>query len=172
MPQKITLDPTSQPYETADQAATALADNFKSKKTPGLETAGFVLKDVDGKFRYSTYVGGTDDHFEFAAQLPRGYSLAAIVHAHPGKDAAGQVFSPDDLEMADKLKIPSYVRFLNDGSTRSYTPGKTAMQNMPSGRFVRKVARGDDLALPADKPIAPQVRQALTQDLQQETPTP
>lgn len=147
MPTQVTLDPTSPLFDSTDLAASALADKFGGDKQ-ALETAGVILHGPDGKYRYSTSVGGRDDSFQLAAQIPKGHTLAAIVHTHPGADAAGQVFSPNDLKMAQQLKLPSYVRFLNDGSTRMYQPGKTATQNMPSGRFSIKVAKGDPLPPP------------------------
>ena len=78
-------------------------------------------------------------------QLARGYSLAAVVHDHPGDDSFGQVFSPQDLTVAKALKIPSYVRFLKTGELRSFTPGKTATRKMqlPGQRSWVEVADGD-----------------------------
>lgn len=148
MPDQVTLDPTSPPYDSADLAATALADKFGGDKKSQLETAGVIFQGPDGKYRYSSSIGGRDDSFQLAAQIPKDHTLAALVHTHPGADAAGQVFSPNDLKMAQQLKLPSYVRFLNDGSTRMYQPGKTATQNMPKGRFSVKVAKGDLLTPP------------------------
>lgn len=146
MSTQVTLDPASPSFDSTDLAASALADKFGGDTKAALETAGVILHGPDGKYRYSTSVGGRDDSFQLAAQIPKGHTLAAIVHTHPGKDVAGQVFSPNDLKMAEQLKLPSYVRFLNDGSTRMYQPGKTATQSMASGRFRIKVAKGDPLA--------------------------
>jgi hypothetical protein len=150
MPTRITLDPTSPGFDTADAAAHALASSFGGD-SGGLETAGVIYQCPDGKFRYSTSIGGRDDSFELAAQIPKGYTLAAIVHTHPGKDAQGQVFSPNDLKVAQSLKLPSYVRFLNDNSLRRYVAGQTPTQsmNINGARFGSKVARGDPVDLSA-----------------------
>lgn len=142
MPTRIGVDPQSPAFDDLDAAATALGARFPAS---GAESAGMLYKGADGKFRYSTTVPGTDDHFELRAIVPRDSSLAGIVHSHPGKDAAGQVFSPDDLATAAQLKLPSYVRFLDANAMRVYRPGVTPTQNMPNGRFSRTVSRGDEL---------------------------
>lgn len=156
-PTKITLDPESPAFDTPDQAASALADKFKSDKDAVLEKAGVLFKGPDGKFRYSTSIQGQDDRFALAAQVPQGHQMAGIVHSHPGKDREGQVFSPNDVGTAEQLKVPSFVRFLNDGSTRKYTPGKTKTQKMSlAGNPYAgvKVAQGDPLDEPPTAPPA------------------
>ncbi len=148
MPQQITIDPDSPTCGSTDECATALSQKFGGDSKSLLETAGAVLQAPDGSYRYSTSVGGKDDSFQFSAMLPKGYKLAALVHTHPGADADGQVFSPNDLKTAQSLKIPSYVRFLNDNSFRRYQPGQTPTQNMNihGSHFASKVAKGDPVA--------------------------
>lgn len=149
----IGVDPKSPAFDSVDEAANALAASFPSK---GSETAGMVYKSSDGKFRFSTTIPGSDDHFALRAAVPKGASLAAIVHSHPGKDARGQVFSGDDLKTADQLKLPSYVRFLDGNSVRAYRPGVTKTESMAGvgSVFGQHVAKGDALNLPERKPSA------------------
>lgn len=144
-PAPLTIDPNSPHYDSLDDAATAFAATFPNK---GDETAGMLYKDVDGKYRYSTAMPGTDEHFQLTAAVPKGASLGAIVHSHPGADQLGQVFSPNDLKTADQLKLPSYVRFLQADALRVYRPGvtKTERMMMPESKFTQVVARGDPVA--------------------------
>lgn len=154
---KISIDPNSPAFENMDEAARAFAATFPND---GSETAGMLYKDTDGQFRYSTSIPGTDEHFKFGALVPKGVSLGAIVHSHPGKDQLGQVFSPDDLDMANQMKLPSYIRFLNADDLRVYRPGVTKTEKMPmeGTRFGVTVARGDALQL-AKAQIAEQLSQ-------------
>lgn len=151
----ITPDPDSPEFDSQDAAAHALADKFGSHDNA--ETAGVLFKTPKGKYVYSTTMPGTGDHFELRAAMPKGHSLAGIVHSHPSDEPSSQVFSPDDLHIADSLKVPSYVRFLHDSSTRVYTPGKTQLQSMTmpgQAKFPVKVAKGDDVPFP-QAPVVP-----------------
>lgn len=165
MPNQITIDPKSEKYISLDGAAKACAALFPNGAG---ETAGVVFKDPAGQFLCSTTVPGSADHFEFRVGVPRGVSLGAILHSHPGKDAYGQVFSPDDIKMANQLKLPSYVRFMDANDTRVYRPGVTATEKMPlaGNKFGAIVARGDPLTLPAPDP-ATAARLQIAQQLQE-----
>ena len=142
----ISIDPNSPTFDDLDAAANAFAATFPNA---GSETAGMLYKDATGKYRYSTTIPGTDEHFQLTAAVPKGAILAAILHSHPGKDALGQVFSPNDLQTADQLRLPSYVRFLDANELRVYRPGvtKTERMQMPDSRFMQTVARGDPVTL-------------------------
>lgn len=141
----IGVDPKSPAYDSVDEASRALAATFPDREH---ETAGMVYKSADGKYRFSTTISGSGDHFALQAAVPAGASLAAIVHSHPGNDALGQRFSQDDIETANKLKLPSYVRFLDRNSVRAYRPGITKTQDMPmsGSKFSQRVSRGDPLS--------------------------
>lgn len=151
MPNPITVDPKSAKYSSLDEAAKACSALFPNDAG---ETAGVVFKNPDGQYLCSTTVPGTADNFELRVAVPRGVSLGAIMHSHPGKDAYGQVFSPDDIKTADQLKLPSYVRFLDANDTRVYRPGITQTEKMQlvGNKFGAKVARGDALVLPPAPP--------------------
>jgi hypothetical protein len=121
----IIPDTDSPEFDTTAAAAHALAAKFKSQKDDNKETAGILYKKPNGKFVYSTTLHGTGDHFELQAGLPKGHAIAGILHTHPTDAIESQVFSPDDINIAKHLNVPSYVNFLHDGSLRVYTPGKT-----------------------------------------------
>lgn len=122
------------------------------------EQAGAILKDPSGKYYATTPITSAQhDHFDFGVGVQKGWSLAGIYHTHPGNDDAGQYFSPDDLNVAHQLNVPSYIRFLKDDSIRSYTPGKTATSRMQydGSPFGLKVARGDPVPDPPPQSPAP-----------------
>lgn len=119
------------------------------------EQAGVILKSPDGKFHTSGPVTSAHDNFGLRIQMQKGWQLAGIYHTHPGEDELGQYFSPQDLQTAAALKVPSYVRFQKDGSVRKYVPGQTQTQQMAQvgNKFGMKVATGD--AVPAPQQNAP-----------------
>jgi hypothetical protein len=145
------LDPTS-PWLPDLEAAVNEAIR-RSGKIANNEQSGVIFRNADGHFAYSIPLTSVrQDDFALRAPLAQGQSIAAIWHSHPGADELAGYFSPHDLEMADKLNVPSYIRFNSDGSIRSYTPGKTKTKSIVTGadRFATtKVARGDPVtALP------------------------
>jgi hypothetical protein len=149
-PPPLILDQNSPAFSSADAAAHAYSSNMGKKGDTG-EKAGVILKDPEGKYRYSTTLDGTNDNFELHAAIPKGYTFAGIMHSHPGNDARGQVFSPDDIHTSTNLKVPSYISFLESGEVRKYVPGQTKTQQIadPTSRMPLNVAKGDDLDIEA-----------------------
>lgn len=138
-------DPTSTPFDSLDSAASA----FKKQIDPAnhTEQSGVFYGTPDGKYQSSIPVSQKEhDRFALRAQIAKGSSLGAIFHNHPGDDERAQVFSPEDIQTATQLKVPSYVMF-QDGSIRKFVPGTTKTRNMrfPGDRFDTKVADGDPI---------------------------
>ena len=137
-------DPTSISSPTLDEAAKALIAAFP--KTPNVEQSGLLYRNTDGTYGYSIPVTQNESKgFALRADHP----FAAIVHTHPTDDPASQVFSPNDVSTADRLKVPSYIQFMADGSVRKYVPGHTSTKAYaePNTRFsVGKTAIGDPLS--------------------------
>ena len=142
------------------------------------EQAAVVIRRPDGTYGYSTVAPQqTHDSFALRAQIPQDHVLAGVVHSHPGSDSLGQVFSPQDLQVADKLKVPSFIRFNNDNSIRQYVPGTTSTQltPVPGNRFGVKSAVGDPIeqetapvpsvnaAPPSDNPLVVRRDDSVTQ---------
>jgi proteasome lid subunit RPN8/RPN11 len=132
-------------FDNLDQAAHEVSRDFG--KLPKVEQSAALFQRPDGKFSYSAAVTNSDhDNFGMRVQLPKGTQLAAIVHSHPGHDDLGQYFSSNDIDIANQLKVPSYIRFLRDDSIRKYVPGQTSTQNLRG--YGTHVATGDALNLP------------------------
>ncbi len=155
VPVPVTLDPASKSFRNADAAADAVSKDFAKQKDD--EQAAVIFQGPDGLYRHSTVAPQHDhDNFSLVTRVPQGHKLAGLVHSHPGTDAYGLVFSPKDLDVADRLKVPSFIRFNDDNAIRKYTPGKTATQKttFSGDRFGVKTARGDALD-PEPTPEAP-----------------
>lgn len=132
-------------FDSLDQAAHEVSRDFG--KQPKIEQSAALFQRPDGKFSYSAAVTNADhDTFGMRVQLPKGTALAAIVHSHPGTDDLGQYFSTNDIDIANQLKVPSYIRFLRDDSIRKYVPGQTSTTNLRG--YGTHVATGDALNLP------------------------
>lgn len=147
----VVLDPTSPWMSDIDTAVTEAIK--RSGKIAENEQSGVIFKNADGQYAYSIpLTSARQDDFALRAQVQKGHTLAAIWHSHPGEDDLSRYFSPQDLAMADKLKLPSYIRFNQDGAVRRYMPGKSAVTriNKGTGQFDSvKVSRGDPVtALP------------------------
>jgi hypothetical protein len=149
-------DQNSPAFGSSDEAADAVSKSFGS--TPDVEQAAVILQRPDGSHVYSTLVQHSHDDFQLKASFPKGWKISGIVHSHPGQDDAAKYFSQDDVNVADQLKVPSYIRFNKDASIRKYVAGRTAVQNYrPVGGGSIKgghVSLGDPLDAPP--PAAPQ----------------
>lgn len=135
-------DPTAAPVNSLDAAALA----FKNQLDPRghTEQAGVFYGTPSGYQSSIPVTQREHDQFALRAQIPKGDTLGAIFHNHPGDDDRAGFFSPEDIQTATQLKVPSYVMFQN-GSIRKFVPGTTKTHNMrfPGDRFDTKVADGD-----------------------------
>lgn len=146
MTPKAALDPTSPFFDSLDEAANAA---FGRLPPGSVEQAGVLYKNTAGKFGYSIPTSQKDESFKLRAVNTPEQTLAGIFHTHPGTDSLGQVFSPNDIQIAQQLTMPSYVQFMKDGSIRSFTPGKTRTSDMMVSGTRERVAKGDPLVLHA-----------------------
>jgi len=139
-------------FDTLDEAAHEASKDFG--KQADIEQSAALFRRADGKYQFSAPVNNSDhDNFGMRVQFPQGTILAGVVHSHPGKDELGQYFSPNDIGVANQLKVPSYIRFLKDNSIRRYTPGQTSTTYMKG--FGTHVTRGDALKLPSPDAKSP-----------------
>lgn len=144
------IDPTAQEWDSIDGAAHAFTQHISGEQNK--EQSGTIFGMPDGKYLYSIPLPAHENSFALSVKSNNQHKLVAIVHTHPGDDDLGQVFSPQDLEVANKLKLPSYVLFLKNGQLRRYTPGQTQTETL--GRTHLTVAKGDAV-------VPPQIQKAL-----------
>lgn len=108
----------------ASQAAREIGANKR-------EFISLVYQTPGGEFRFVAPQGGKSNRYvKQKLAYPKDAKLMAIVHNHPGADEvdgyAGMhsAFSPDDIQMARTLKLPSYIVFGRDMSMRRFDPAK------------------------------------------------
>lgn len=61
--------------------------------------------------------GGND---ELRVSIPRGDSVAGLFHTHTIQSAKN--FSPTDIDVADSMKLPSYMGHVPSGVLQVYNP--------------------------------------------------
>lgn len=155
-------------HPDADTAATEAFKRMGAENK--VENAGGIVRRDDGQHSYTTTAGQSQhDHFAVRLQFAKGEHVAGLYHNHPGADEHAGYFSPEDIELSERLKVPSYIRF-DDGTIRKYTPGVTKTETLGSSRFGLRVARGDALT-PQAAPVTAAAPIADTNSATQETGT-
>lgn len=151
-PPRVSLDPNASAYKSPDDAADDVSKGFLDPKNPQQgERIAVIVKRPDGMYSPSTVTepqGG--DSSALAIGLPQGYALAGIVHSHPGRDATSREFSQDDIDTANALKVPSFIRFARDGSIAKFVPGQSkvfnvAAQDMHGNNTTARASYGDPI---------------------------
>lgn len=154
----VSIDPQAVAYGSPDEAAAAISTGFidpKNKSAP--ERIAVILKRPDGQYVPSTVAVSDSGHSsQLRVAVPKGHALAGLVHSHPGDDDTSLQFSDDDLNVADQLKVPSYVRFAKDDNIRKYVPGesktfKVTGNDARGGIQYQRASTGDPLSLPSDQ---------------------
>jgi hypothetical protein len=162
----VTLDPATPHYASLDDAGQALCNAIAAPRGDvGNERGGVIFQAPDGSYQITDSVPGLHDSLNFSARVPQGYRLAGLVHSHPTTLSSGQVFSPQDIAIANALKVPSYVQFDNSGQCRKYVPGKTVTLDEPrvGGSGWEKTASGDPLTRSDDLQPVQVLAKALLQ---------
>lgn len=130
----VPATPLSQdPYASYQAAALAALAAARQQKA-NLEWAGAVLREATKNgsydYRYTIPQQGSNRHFNLALTFPKADSIAALYHTHPdiGEGSLGVLFSPNDVTVANALKVPSYIWSAYDGKDRVYIPGKSKLR--------------------------------------------
>jgi hypothetical protein len=85
---------------------------------------GVLLNQQNGQYAFTQPVGQSNGyHFGAAVQVPQGWQLQGIYHTHPSGPSSTH-FSSDDVNMANQLKVPSYILPADDDTIRRLDPGK------------------------------------------------
>lgn len=115
------LDPTCQWTDSKDQAAVKALSNAGSPSDM-TETGGALFQNAQGQYCYSIPVSGKAEHYQLRAQSTPEQKLVGIYHTHPGRGSDAEVFSPDDVNIANQLKMQSYIKALQSGAVKRYDP--------------------------------------------------
>lgn len=116
-------------YVSPTDAACAALNSVGDIKSSDDEHAGVVLKGPDGKYYHTGMMPAQEEHFGLTVQAGKGWSLAGIYHTHPYHDEMSQYFSPNDIDVANQLNVPSFIRFGQENAIRQFIPKKTPTFN-------------------------------------------
>jgi hypothetical protein len=130
-------------FQNPDDAAVSALNKISE---PHYEMGGVVYKGKDGYFGYSEPQGDQrTGKFRAEARIPKSSTPVGIYHTHPGygdeKDLA-EMFSADDVDVASKMKMLSYIRALNSGNIKKFEPGVTPVNTQGIGLRKTKDATG------------------------------
>lgn len=113
-------------FANPDEAAIHALNSINEQ---GYELGGGIFRDSAGRHTYSEPQGNKKTRtFEARLRIPPGTKLVGMYHTHPADgvdESAGRQFSQNDVEIANQLKLLSYIKTLSDGNVRKYTPGVT-----------------------------------------------
>ncbi len=139
-------------FRTPDEAAVSALNKINDEK---YETGGVIYKNGQGYYSFSEPKGSEDvGHFMAEARIPKSATPAAIYHSHPGYGADEKMaenFSPDDIDVANKMKLLSYIRAMSSGNIKKFEPGKTKIESVGSGARRQNLASGDLIFSKVDK---------------------
>lgn len=103
-------------------AATAAAVLALTTAPAGkLEYAGALLQLADGSIAGTAAQRGDETRFELRVPLPHGAHIVALWHTHPAGTDSGY-FSSGDIETANAVGVPSYIRDNATGRIYVYIP--------------------------------------------------
>ncbi len=98
------------------------------------EYGGIVYK-LNDRYYYTFPVTLEESsEVRFKVEILRAAKLVALYHTHP-PGALSDLFSQCDIEIADQLKVPSYILVLDNGQIKSFLPGVSSTFNEGGGVF-------------------------------------
>lgn len=129
-----------------DAARAALTEAMPLSDYDRTEYAGVVLKCGD-TYRYTKPDSiGESAAFRVRVTMPKGCELAGIYHTHPKASTDDKFFSPLDVNIANRLGVPSFLGIVRTGELRVYRPrtsNTAGRRGRTSNEFL--VIRGDSL---------------------------
>lgn len=128
--------------EASLERAATLALRLSFNKSTSLEYGGCLFrKTTEGVTAFyftEPATNGSPDEFAITCELPSGAKLVGLFHTHPRGSEPG--ISPNDINVAKKLNVVSFVAFIDQGKIMSYTPGKSRIHGrIADGEFVAKL---------------------------------
>jgi proteasome lid subunit RPN8/RPN11 len=133
--------PASAPsFATVGEAARAGLLSAAARST-GYEFGGVVLR-CAGAYRYTSPVTAHNPRsIAFAVRVPKGCTLAALYHTHPGEYVNASRFSQADVQTAQALHVPSYIVTVATGAVRVFDP--STMRAHLNGQHMEEGATAD-----------------------------
>ncbi len=96
---------------------------------------GGIVYELNGHYYYTPPVTVEESsEVRFEIEILRSAHIVALYHTHtPG--ALSSLFSQDDIEVANKLHVPSYIFVLDKSEIKCYVPGVTPVFERGGGVF-------------------------------------
>lgn len=130
-------------FQNPDDAAVSALNKITE---PHYEMGGVIFKDKQGFYSTSDPQGDErTGKFRAEARIPKSSTPVGIYHTHPGfgdeKDLA-ELFSSDDVNVANKMKMLSYIRAMESGNIKKFEPGKSSVNTQGIGLRKTKDSTG------------------------------
>lgn len=128
--------------ETSLEEAAISALRLSVKKSVRVEYGGCLFRkttaDVKAFYFTEPATNHSPEDFAITCELPSGAKLVGLYHTHPLGSIPG--ISTNDIDVAKKLNVTSFVAFIDQGTIMSYVPGKTRVRGrVADGDFVSKL---------------------------------
>jgi hypothetical protein len=101
-----------------------------------VEVGGAILyNSLTNQYGFTTPAGELNGaHFGARVQYTTPWKVDSLYHTHTAGERSAK-FSADDLDMASRLKVPSYILARYDNKIRMYEPGKHPVVKSVEGNF-------------------------------------
>jgi len=128
--------------ETSLEDAAISALRLSVRKSVRIEYGGCLFRqttaDITAFYFTEPATNHSPDDFAITCELPSGAKLVGIYHTHPLGSIPG--ISTNDIDVAKKLNVTSFVAFIDQGTIMSYVPGKTRVRGrVADGDYVAKL---------------------------------
>jgi hypothetical protein len=128
--------------ETSLEDAAISALRLSVKRSMRLEYGGCLFRkttgDVTAFYFTEPATNHSPDDFAITCEIPSGAKLVGLYHTHPLGSVPG--ISTNDIDVAKKLNVTSFVAFIDQGIIMSYVPGKTRVRGrVADGDYVAKL---------------------------------
>ena len=106
---------------------------YAKELSRSVELGGGVVN-IGGGYYFTEPVGeNLCCHFAANIQIPAGGSLDSLYHSHTNQGSSSIYFSPEDVNVAERVGVPSAVGNFYDHNIRVYNPA--TMSPDAFGRF-------------------------------------
>lgn len=124
----------------------AAIDTLNRITEKNYEMAGGVIRDRAGFYSTTKPQGNKNPGaFEIDLRFPKSSKLVGLYHTHPGEQLKADKFSHGDVEIAQQLKVLSYIRALEANKIFKFEPGVSNVRSEGSGTKSQKYSVGQML---------------------------
>lgn len=142
--------PSNECFGTLEEAATKALSLAAQSST--LYEHGGGIYEYDGQFCYTLPVTENDKKSVSVTVLkPKGATLVALYHTHPASELSDscQSFSVEDIRLAKKMNVISFIGFMHNQTIRYYDPNQnfktescSSLKRVEVGKYVATLLVG------------------------------